>query len=161
MSVWTIKVVEETIVEALRYASRHAGRVGPQGIKSGALPFVIGSVEEYIEIWGDIPERAGDDDGDEMPVEYLPPYRVTLYTEALQWQCRYLPEQASPTEMRVFAAHLAAALRGTPTDKAARRLNLTRPRFYQLKDRAAGRIAIGLMRDRIGSNGLPEDEDDE
>lgn len=142
MDGWTPEIVRDRLVDALQWAGRAAGLVGPAGVKS-AMPRYIATFEDHMdEGWG-IPEVAGDDDPEERQLRVMEtPEAVARHLAALQWQADFLADAPGP---RAFLAlWLKCRVWRGSFESEAKRRGVSRGVAYALRDRGLSLIAIGL-----------------
>ncbi len=143
---WTPKAVGEAMTEALRWASWAAGRVGPGGIKTVALPFIASLDEHLANGWG-LPEIAGDDEPDPRRLRVMPsPEQISRHEAALDWPRVYLRDNEGSA--RILALWLRCKITKRPFDASVKaRATISRTAAYALRDRALSLISQGLDRD--------------
>ena len=145
---WTPKTVAEAMLEALQWASWAAGRVGPGGVKTVSLPFVVTLDEHLAEGWG-IPEVAGDDEPDPRRLRVMPsPEQISRHEAALDWPRAYLRDNEGSA--RILGLWLRCKITKRPFDAAIKaRGTISKTTAYALRDRALSIISQGLDRDGV------------
>lgn len=134
---WTIDMVAERLIEAVRTAERAVKRPAPsQG--HVAWPSWIYSYEDIM---------------DHKPEDQAPPRghatrgQIDRMEEAIQWQSQYL--KAEDGAARVLRTYLKCKVYRVPFDKACKRKGWARATAYRSRDRAMTIIAYSLMRDGV------------
>jgi len=145
---WTPKAVGEAMLEALRWAQWSAGRTGPGGIKTVALPFIASLDEHLAEGWG-LPETAGDDEPDPRRLRVMPsPEQISRHEAALDWPRVYLKDHEGSA--RILALWLRCKVTKKPFDAAIKaRGTISRGAAIQMRDKALSIISQGLDRDGV------------
>ncbi len=141
--VWTPKIVGEELLEAVRWANRSAGYVGPARIKSGMPDLAMISSDRDFDGW---PPMA---DLEARPMRRsLSPARVSQLDRALWWQATYLKDE--PGAARVLKHWVRARLsKGMTFGEAIKRRGWSRSTAYRGRDKALALIAVGLTNDGI------------
>lgn len=143
---WTPKIVGDCLVEALKWAQRAAGPVGPSGSRSGFPQLAFLSLDREAEGWPAIQEM------EPQPMRRaLSPAKVSQLERVLQWPMTYLRgfKDKNPGAFRVFAVWLRCRLSGRPFVAACDERGWSRATAYRLRDRVLSEIAQGLTRDGI------------
>lgn len=142
---WTPKLVGERLVEAVRWAGRSAGRVGPAGLSTVRLAYLA----HLDPDWGII-EVAGDDRPEERQLRIPPtPRQITAYEDALDWPRRYLcPEYEGSA--RILALWVRCKVTRSSFNAAVKaRGTIARVTAFRLRDRGLSLISVRLDRDRV------------
>lgn len=144
---WTPKLVGEALVDALRWVRYAAGRTGPAGMVSAAMPEAILSAEDRLALGWDAAIEA---DAEDRPPLLLRPsaQQVSRHLEALEWPAVYLlPDHKGSARMLGLWAAYKAYRR--PFDAAVKERGVHRSMAYQLRDRGLSLIAMGLTRKKV------------
>lgn len=142
---WTPKLVGDQLIEALKWAQRAAGAVGPAGSRSGFPQLAFLSLDREAEGWPAIQEMEA-----EPMRRSLSPAKVSQMERVLEWPMLYLKgfKQKNPGAFRVFAVWVRCKLsRGKPFGAACDERGWSRATAYRLRDRVLSEIAQGLARD--------------
>ncbi len=146
---WTPKAVGEAMIAALRWAQWAAGRVGPGGMKTVALPFVASMDEHLRSGWG-LPEIAVGSEGGPQSYRVMPgPAEVARHEAALEWPAVYLvPEHEGSAKL--LGLWLGCKVGRRSFDQAVKaRGTIARATAYRMRDRALSIISQGLDRDGV------------
>ena len=145
---WTPKAVGEAMTAALRWAQWSAGRTGPGGIKTVALPFIASLDEHLANGWG-LPETAGDEEPDPRRLRVMPsPEQISRHEAALDWPRVYLKDHEGSA--RILALWLRCKIQKRPFDAAIKaRGTISRGAAIQMRDKALSIISQGLDRDGV------------
>lgn len=142
---WTPKIVQERMIEALKWARYNAGPVGPAKVRS-TMPAYRASLEDHLaEGWG-IPERADDDLGvDDVLRLNLSPEAVSQMIWVLNWCGLYLAKDR-PGDARILNLWLRCKVYRTSFDAAlkSRGFALSRQHAYRMRDRALSHLSQRL-----------------
>ncbi|WEX77976.1 hypothetical protein PYH37_002820 [Sinorhizobium numidicum] len=140
---WTPKLVGDELLEAVRWANRSAGPIGPARVRSAMPDLAMILTDRDFEGWPPIPDLEA------WPMRRaIPPARVSQLERALWWQARYLADQSGPA--RVLKHWVRARLtKGMTFGQAIERRGWSRPTAYRARDRALAIIAMGLTDDDI------------
>jgi hypothetical protein len=140
IDVWTPKLVGEELLEAVRWANRSAGFVGPAAPRSGMPNLAMISDDIDFDGWPPIEAR---------PMRRaLSPARVSQLERVLWWQATYLKD--APGAARVLKHWVRAKLtKGMTFNEACDRRGWSRPTAYRRRDEALVAIAGGLTRNGI------------
>lgn len=145
---WTPALAGQALVDALRWAHRAAGRVGPGGVVSARLPEAILTTEDRLELGWGLHEVADPDDLPPMRVQ-LSPAQVSAHEAVLEWPARYLCP-AHDGSARIVGLWAACKARRMSFDVAIkRRGTLARATAYRLRDKGLSLISQGLDRDGV------------
>ena len=138
IDVWTPKLVGEELLEAIRWANRAAGPVGPARVRSGMPDLAMIASDRDFEGWPPIADL------ETRPVRRaIPPARVSQFERVLWWQATYLKDQ--PGAARVLKHWVRAKLtKGMTFGEACDRRGWSRPTAYRRRDEALREIAVGL-----------------
>ncbi|OWV79568.1 hypothetical protein ATY77_26640 [Rhizobium sp. R634] len=138
--VWTPKIVGEELLEAVRWANRAAGRVGPAGLRSNMPNLALITSDEDFDGWPPIEIR---------PMRRaLAPARVSQLERAIWWQATYLKDQ--PGAARVLKHWVRAKLtHGMTFGEACDRRGWSRPTAYRRRDEALAAISMGLAQEGV------------
>jgi len=141
--IWTPKEVGEELVQAVRWASRATGRIGPAGFRSGMPSLALIANDRDFEGWPPITDLEA------QPMRLsVPPKRVSQYERVLWWQAKYLPDE--PGSARVLKVWVRSKLTKRMTfEKACELVGWSRATAYRGRDRALGTIAVGLTAEGI------------
>lgn len=137
---WTPKIVGEELIEAVGWAMRSGGRVGPAGFGSGMPQIMMTQMERIAEQWPLLPN--------EPQRRAFAPARVSQMERILLWQTRYLmdsPIVAAELSTWLFCKIKKGARYGAVIERAGK----SRATATRSKDRALALIAVGLTRDGI------------
>lgn len=149
--VWTPARVKDTLSEAISWARRYAGPVGPAPVRS-SMPSYKPSLDDHLaEGWG-IPESAGDDDDWLAPVELpIDPLRADLLMQSLTWVGVYLINAGHPATGEMVSLWLAHTVsrNNRGFEAALRRRGVSRGHAYRMRDRGLSLIAQGLTSDGV------------
>lgn len=147
---WTPKLVQERMVEAVRWAQYNAGPIGPSGVR-GSMPSYAPTLEERLaEGWG-LPDGPDEEElkarGRVLRV-MLSPEKISETLRVLEWPARFLvPQHAG--DARVLGLWLRCKVLRLSFDEAVKRRRfLDRGIAYRMRDRALRIISVGL--DRAG-----------
>jgi hypothetical protein len=140
---WTPKDVGEELIEAIGWAFRAGGRVGPAGFGSGMPQIMMTHMERIAEQWPLL------DDQDAAPRrKFYTPAQISRMERVLFWQTRYLME--SPIIAAALSTWLFCKIKkGARYGDVLKRQGVARATGSRQKDRALAMIAIGLTRDQI------------
>lgn len=140
---WTPKIVGEELVEAVRWAYRAGGRVGPAGYGSGMPQIMMTHMDRIAEQWPLL------DDMDAEPRRRAyGPAEVSRMERVLLWQVTYLKE--SPVVGEALSLWVFCKIKkGVKYGDAVDRQGLARATAYRRRDRALAMIATGLTRDGV------------
>ena len=140
---WTPKLVGEELVEAVRWAYRAGGRVGPAGYGSGMPQMMMSQMDRLAEQWDIV--------ADQEPVprrRMLGPDEVSRAERVLLWQSTYLKD--SPVVAEALAIWIFCKIKkGVRYGDALDRQGIARATAYRRRDNALAMIAKGLTRDGI------------
>lgn len=145
VATWTPKLVGERLVEAVKWAGRSAGPVGPAGLSTVRLAYLA----HLDPDWGVI-EVAGDDRPEERQLRIPPtPRQITAFEDALDWPRRYLcPEyEGSARILALWVRCKATRMAFNAAVKA--RGTIARATAFRLRDRGLSLIAQGLEREGV------------
>lgn len=133
--VWTPKLVGEELLEAVRWANRSAGPVGPARLRSNMPNLAMITDDADFDGWPPMEVR---------PMRRaLSPARVSQLERALYWQATYLKDQRGAA--RVLKHWVRVKLtKGMTFDQACDRRGWARPTAYRRRDEALREIAVGL-----------------
>lgn len=144
---WTSKLAGEALIDALLWAHRSGGPVGPQGVVTARLPEAVLTLEQRLGLGWGLPEVADPDDVRPMIVRPSP-RQVSRHLAALAWPATYLTGQEGSRLMTALWAGCKAFR--MPFNKAIeRRGTIDRSAAYRLRDRGLTLIALGLTRDGV------------
>lgn len=147
---WTPKLVAERLIDAVEWAHRSGGPVGPSGIKANETFSFTATLDDHLEEGWGLPEIAGDDEPDDRPVRVqLSPEQITAHEAALQWAAVYLiPDYEGAARILALWVRCKALRRGF--DAAVdRRGTISRGAAYRLRDRGLSIISQGLDKDEV------------
>lgn len=137
---WTPKRVSEELIEAVGWATRTGGRVGPAGFGSGMPEIMMTQMERIAEQWPLLPN--------DPPRRAFSPARVSQMERILLWQTKYLSESpivAVELSIWLFCKVRKGARYGAILERAGK----SRATSNRSKDRALALISVGLTKDRI------------
>lgn len=149
--IWTPARVKDVLADAIKWARRYAGPVGPAPIR-GSLPTYKPSLEDHLEEGWGIPEVAGDDDAEDREIELpVDPARADVLMAALSWVSIYLINAGHPATGEVVSLWMAHSTGRNRSgfEGAARRRGMSRAHAYRLRDRGLSIIAQGLTADGV------------
>ena len=144
---WTPKLVQERMIEALRWARYNAGFVGPAPIRS-LMPHYHLTLEDHLEQGWGLPERAeASSEAEAEAVMRVPlsPEGVEQMLWVLDWQRLYLaPER--PGDARILNLWLRCRVyrMGFESARKARGFKLSRQHAYRMKARALAHLSCRL-----------------
>lgn len=144
IDVWTPKLVGEELLEAVRWANRSAGFVGPAAPRSGMPNLALIVDDTDFDGWPPIEIR---------PLRRAPsPARVSQLERVIWWQWAYLKD--APGAARVLKVWVRAKLTpGLSFTEACDRRGWSRPTAYRRRDEALRDVAAGLVKDGISRGG--------
>ena len=160
---WTPKLVGSCLIDAVGWARRSGGPVGPASMR-GSMPAYNPTLDDHLdEGWG-LPEAA-DGPEDERALFPSPPAgRVTFLEAALEWPARYLyPDHEGSARMLglwvrckvshrpfddVLRARYSRVVVGEDGAKV-RVWGMSRSSAYDLRTRGLSLISQGLDRDGV------------
>lgn len=146
--VWTPKDVGEYLVEAVKWAQKAAGPVGPAGYRGGLPDPALTSDERELEGWLSIAEIEEIDPPKQMRLNYSPA-KVSQMERVLAWPMKYM-DPAETGAIRVLKVWLRCRItRGQKFDAACKVRGWARATAYRQLDKALAQIALGLTRDGI------------
>lgn len=134
---WTMDLVNERLVEAVKVAERAIRRPAPSG-GNVAWPSWIYTFDDLV---GHKPEDR------EAPRSHVPRAQIDRMEEALLWQSKYLGQDEGPA--RVLRTYLRCKALRIPFDRACKKKGWPRATAYRSRDRAMTIIAYSLMRDGV------------
>jgi hypothetical protein len=143
---WTPKAVETALLEAVKWAMRTGGRVGPTGFRSGLPQMIMTQFDRLSEQWPAVQEL----EARPMRVQ-LSPAQISRMERVLEWQLRYLgdkPQSAAALSLWLFCK----TRKGFSFSDAIKDKSLSRATIYRKRDMAVMFIALGLERDGIGTD---------
>lgn len=149
--VWTPERVKNILKEAIAWARRHAGPVGPAGIR-GSMPSYKPTLEDHLEEGWGVPEVAGDDESWDKPIELpIDPARADYLMASLTWVGVYLINSGHPVTGKMVSLWMAHSVsrNGRAFDAALKRERMSRGHAYRLRDRGLAIIAQGLTADGV------------
>jgi len=147
---WTPELVEEQLIEALRWAKHHAGRVGPAGLGGVSGVFsLVSTLEDHLEEGWGVPEIAGDDEPDERQIRpAATPEQITRHEAALEWPAEYLlPDHKGSA--RMVGLWCACQISKRSFNGACKARGVDRHAAMQLRDRGLSIISQGLSHDSM------------
>ena len=140
---WTPKAVGEELTEAVRWAIRAGGRVGPAGIKSGMPSLMMDDFDRLAEQW----DLTRDLEAKPMRRMYSPA-EVSRAERILLWPMTYLSEH--PRQARALSFWVLCKARPKVRYSAALdAVGVSRATAYRQRDRGLSLIAQGLTADGI------------
>ena len=147
LGVWTPKLAGEELVEAVRWANKAAGAVGPSS-RTGFFPEVALSADERaLEEWPALDEL--DPPSPRRP--HVTPSRVSQFERIIWWPARYLRDLPGPA--RVLHVWVRCKLsKRAKFDEACDRMGWARATAYRARDKALVAISMGLTADGIKRN---------
>jgi hypothetical protein len=143
--VWTVDMVRDELVDAVRLCSRIGGRTGPSQKGSGW--------PETLKEWSDLlaqveTNEVGKDQG-RRPLSATRA-QISRMERAIRWQSTYLAGDQHEGLRRVLAVWLRCkARRGATFRDAIKRRGWSPATAYRCRDRALLVIALGLMVDGV------------
>jgi len=143
---WTPELVEERLIEAVRFAGRIAGRVGPAGIGSG-MPDFRPTIEDFLEEGWGLP--APPDEEEETTPALPSPEQVTRMIAALSWVADLLAPD-HPGRARAVNAWIFAQAHYRPFAKVARERGLSRSFAYTMRDQG-----LSILSQKLQASGVP------
>lgn len=146
-TVWTPKAVGDCIVEAVKWANRAGGRVGPAGYRSNMPALLFGGDDRIIEKWPEIRDL----EPEPMRRAYAP-WQVSQFERVIGWPMDYLAGMADkdPEACWFFRVWVESKTRkGMKFDKMLDAIGVSRATAYRKRDKILSTIAKGLTRDRI------------
>lgn len=148
---WTREIVEERLVEAIRIAQRSTGRVGPRGFGSGMPAYMHTAGELFAQQVMQDEEDALKDVLDRNRGR-MPPStaQVSLAEQALRWPIEYVADEG---ERKAIGLWLLAKAVRRPWKALAKRRGINERTAGRRRDRAIGRIVIGLTKAGIEARG--------
>ena len=142
---WAPKLVQERMIEALRWARYNAGFVGPAPIRS-LMPHYHLTLEDHLKQGWGLPERAEACPEAEAVMRVpLSPEGVEQMLWVLDWQRLYLaPER--PGDARILNLWLRCRVyrMGFESALKARGVKLLRQPAYRMKARALAHLSCRL-----------------
>lgn len=143
---WTPELVEERLIEAVRFVAHAAGRAGPAGFSSG-LPEFHPTLEDFLaEGWG-LPDPP-DEEEETAPAKPTPD-QVERHLAAVAWVADYLaPEH--PGRARAVNAWIFAQAHRRPFAKVIRERGMSRSFAYRLRDQG-----LSILSQRLDAEGVP------
>ena len=136
--IWTPQLVGDELLEAVRWANRASGPVGPARVRSSMPELAMISQDRDFEGWPPISML------EPQPMKRMvPPSRVSQFERVLWWQADFLKEE--PGAARVLKHWVRAKLtKGFTFGEAIKRRGWSRPTAYRARDKALAVIAMGL-----------------
>lgn len=153
--VWTPDRVKATLKEAISWARKHAGPVGPAPIR-GSMPNYKPSLDDHLEEGWGIPEEAGDLDDWSKPIELpIDPKRADDLMASLSWVSIYLVNSGHPVTGKIVSLWMAHSVsrNGRAFEAALKREKMSRGHAYRIRDRGLSIIAQGLTADGVPYDG--------
>jgi len=151
--IWIPRLVGEVLVDALRWAKKTAGPVGPAGFKTNRkLQRFIPTLEDHLEEGWGLPEVAGDEEEWLAPVELaIDPKRADLFMHALTWVGVYLINDGHPATGKILSLSLAHSVsrNSRAFDAALKQEGVSRRHSYRMRDKGLSIIAQALNRDQV------------
>ncbi|MGA0615914.1 hypothetical protein [Paracoccus sp. KR1-242] len=150
--VWTPSRVKETLAEAISWARRHAGPVGPAPMR-GSMPNFNPTLEDHLEEGWGIPEAAGDDEDWTKPIELpIDPKRADFLMASLTWVGIFLINDGHPVTGKMVSLWMAHSVsrNNRAFDAAIKREKVSRGHAYRLRDRG-----FSLIAQRLTAAGIP------
>lgn len=147
--VWTPKRVSETMIDALKWARKTAGPVGPRGFTVvRGLNFEASDDDSAVEGWG-VREIAGEPDEHQARIaRYFTLEQISLYEKAMRWQAKYLVNPGHRRSAIILNHWLKARVeREFNFQKWLKEQGVSRTHAYRVKDKGLSLIAQGLHRD--------------
>ena len=149
--VWTPERVKLVLKEAVAWARRHAGPVGPAGIR-GSMPSYKATLEDHLEEGWGIPETAGDDEPWDKAIEIpIDPARADYLMASLSWVGVYLINDGHPVTGKMVSLWMAHSVtrNARAFDAALKREKVSRGHAYRIRDRGLSMIAQRLTADGV------------
>lgn len=150
--VWTPTRVKETLAEAIAWARRHAGPVGPARMRS-AMPSYKPTLEDHLdEGWG-LPEEAGDDEEWIKPIELpIDAKRADFLMQSLTWVGVYLINDGHPATGKMVSLWMAYSVsrNSRAFESALKREKVSRGHAYRIRDRG-----LSIIAQRLTVEGVP------
>lgn len=140
---WTPKAVGEELTQAVKWAMRFGGRVGPAGIKSGMPALMMDDYDRLAEQWDLVRDQEARPKG-----RMYTPAEVSRAERILQWPIAYLSEH--PRNARAVSFWVLCKARPKLRYSAALdAVGISRATAYRHRDRGLSLIAQGLTADGI------------
>jgi hypothetical protein len=138
LNFWTPKLVGEELLEAVKWANRVGGPIGPARLKSSMPELAMISLDRDFEGWPPISSL------EPQPMRRIVlPSRVSQFERILWWQADFL--KAEPGAARVLKHWMRAKLTvGMTFGEAIKRRGWSRPTAYRARDKALATIGMGL-----------------
>lgn len=142
---WTPELVEDRLIEAVRFAACVAGHTGPAGITS-AMPIFVPGWEDFLEEGWGLPEPPEEEkDAPRRPT----PAEVTRMIGALHWVADILaPEH--PRRARAVNAWIMARAYNLAFSRVIRERGMSRAFAYRLRDQG-----LSIISQRLAEKGVP------
>lgn len=153
--VWTPDRVKAVLKEAISWARRYAGPVGPAPMR-GSMPNYKPTLEDHLEEGWGVPEVAGDELPWDKPIELpVDPIRADYLMASLSWVSVYLVNAGHPATGKVVSLWMAHSVsrNGRAFDAALKREGMSRGHAYRVRDRGLSLIAQGLTADGVPYEG--------
>lgn len=150
--VWTPTRVKETLAEAIGWARRYAGPVGPAPMRS-SMPTYKATLDDHLEEGWGIPEEAGDADEWIKPVELpIDPKRADFLMQSLTWVGVYLINSGHPATGKMVSLWMAHSVsrNARAFEAALKREKVSRGHAYRMRDRG-----LSIIAQRLTADGVP------
>lgn len=139
---WTVKMVADEMVSAVRLIQRIGGPVGPR--------FKPTNWPSALREWGDFLAMVETDEIAKERADHRitpTPRQITKMEQAMRWQALYLADHDGPR--RVLRLWLRCKAHRRPFAEACKKVGWSRATAYRARDRALFLIAIGLMKSGV------------
>ncbi len=150
--VWTPKIVGDCLIDAIRWAQRSGGSIGPAGFRNGMPDPALSSDERALEEWPSMFEL-GEFEPPKPARRSLSPAKVSQMERVLVWPMKYLQNfgpETDPVSWQVFHAWIYSKLtKGVNFDETCKQRGWSRATAYRLRDRTLSIIAQGLTAEGI------------
>jgi len=151
--VWTPKIVGDYLIDAIKWAQRSGGSVGPAGFRNGMPDPALSSEERALEEWPSMFEIEEFDPPKAPTRRSLSPAKVSQMERILVWPMKYLSgfnAKDDPVSWEVFHAWIRSKItKGVSFEEICKEKEWSRATAYRLRDRTLGMIATGLTAEGI------------